>query len=147
VLKWVIKIIFINSSRFALLIINVKILSNLKKEWCTFGRKKKINLKEIWIVHFQGLNDLNMKKHFWFVSSFELVDFAINGKYSKNIYGNSNYYASLVIFQTYKNVVLKNVHSLGWFLWLCFYPGFLLCSFKSYPKLKWTKMEPTFFGF
>jgi hypothetical protein len=50
------------------------------------------------------------------VSSFELVDFAINGKYSKNIYGNSNYYASLVIFQTYKNVVLKNVHSLGWFL-------------------------------
>jgi hypothetical protein len=27
-----------------------------------------------------------------------------------------------VIFQTYKNVVLKSVHSLGWLLWLCFYP-------------------------
>jgi hypothetical protein len=77
------------------------------------------------------------KNIFWFVSSFELVDFVIN----------SNYYVSLVIFQTYKNAVLKNVHSFGWFLWLCFYRGFLLCSFKSYPKLKWTKMEPPFFGF
>jgi hypothetical protein len=27
-----------------------------------------------------------------------------------------------VIFQTYKNAVLRNVHSLGWLLWLCFYP-------------------------
>jgi hypothetical protein len=26
-----------------------------------------------------------MQKHFWFMSSFEHVDFAINGKYSKNI--------------------------------------------------------------
>ncbi len=40
VLKWVIKIIFINSSPLAVLIINVKILSNFQKEWCTFGRKK-----------------------------------------------------------------------------------------------------------
>jgi len=31
---------FINSSPFALLIINVKILSNFQKEWCTFGRRK-----------------------------------------------------------------------------------------------------------
>jgi hypothetical protein len=28
-------------------------------------------------------------------------------------YGNPNYYVSLVIFQTYKNVVLRSVHSLG----------------------------------
>jgi hypothetical protein len=27
-----------------------------------------------------------------------------------------------VIFQTYKNVVKKSVHSFGWLLWLCFYP-------------------------
>jgi hypothetical protein len=47
------------------------------------------------------------------MSSFEHVNFAINGKYSKKNYDNSNYYASLVIFQTYKNVVLKNVNSLG----------------------------------
>jgi hypothetical protein len=50
------------------------------------------------------------------VSSFEHVNFGINGKYSKNIYDNPNYYASLVIFQRYKNVVLRNVHSLGWLL-------------------------------
>jgi hypothetical protein len=48
------------------------------------------------------------------VSSFEHVNLAINGKYSKNIYDNSNYYASLVIFQIYKNAVLRSVHSLGW---------------------------------
>jgi len=28
------------------------------------------------------------------------------------IYDNPNYYASLVIFQTFKNAILKNVHSL-----------------------------------
>jgi len=30
---------FIISNPFALLIINVKIMSNLKKEWCTFGKE------------------------------------------------------------------------------------------------------------
>jgi hypothetical protein len=50
------------------------------------------------------------------VSIFEHVNFAINGKYSKKIYENPNYYASLVIFQTYKNAVLRNVHSIGWLL-------------------------------
>jgi hypothetical protein len=50
------------------------------------------------------------------VSRFEHVNFAINGKYSKIIYENPNYYASLVIFQTYKNAVLRNVHSLEWLL-------------------------------
>jgi hypothetical protein len=50
------------------------------------------------------------------VSNFEHVDFAINGKYSKFFYDNPNYYASLVIFQTYKNAVLRSVHTLGWLL-------------------------------
>jgi hypothetical protein len=50
------------------------------------------------------------------VPNFEHVNFAINGKYSKFFSDNANYYASRVIFQTYKNVVLKAVHSLGWFL-------------------------------
>jgi hypothetical protein len=27
-----------------------------------------------------------------------------------------------MILPTYKNVVLMSVHSLGWLLWLCFYP-------------------------
>jgi hypothetical protein len=63
-----------------------------------------------------------MQKHFLFVSSFEHINFVINGKYSQKNYDNPNYYASFMIFQTYKNVVLKIVHSFGWLLWLCFYP-------------------------
>jgi hypothetical protein len=51
-----------------------------------------------------------MQFFFWLVSKFENVIFTINGKYYNNIYDNPNYYASLVIFQTYKNVVLRNVH-------------------------------------
>jgi hypothetical protein len=49
------------------------------------------------------------------VSNFGHVNFAINAKYSKNNYDNPNYYVSLVIFQTYKNAVLRSVHSLGLF--------------------------------
>jgi hypothetical protein len=41
------------------------------------------------------------------VSSFEHVNFVINEKYSKKFYDNPNYYASLEIFQTYKNAVLS----------------------------------------
>jgi len=48
-----------------------------------------------------------MQTHFWFVSTFENVKFAINGKYSKKLYDNQNYYASIMIFQTYKNVIQK----------------------------------------
>jgi len=46
----------------------------------------------------------------------EHVNFTINGKYSGKNYGNPNYYVSLVIFQTYKNAILRSVHSLGWIL-------------------------------
>jgi hypothetical protein len=74
------------------------------------------------IVHFQGLSVLNMQKYFWFVWNFEHVNFVTNGKYSKQNYDHPNYYASLVIFQTYKNVAFRSVHSLGWLLLLCFYP-------------------------
>jgi hypothetical protein len=48
------------------------------------------------------------------VSNFEHVNFAMNEKY----YDNPNYDVSLVIFQTYKNAILKNVHLLGWFFLL-----------------------------
>ncbi len=40
-LEFVINIIFISSSSFSFLIINVKILSNFQNEWCILGRKKK----------------------------------------------------------------------------------------------------------
>ncbi len=129
VLKWIIKTIFINSSPFALLIINVKILSNFQKEWCTLGRKKGC-LKKTKIVHSWGFNALNMQKQFWFVLSVENVNFAINGKYFQKHYDNPNHYASLAIFQTYKNAILRNVHSLRWLLWLWFYPMITLFGYK-----------------
>jgi len=48
-----------------------------------------VEKKDIWkktkIIHFQGLSALNMQKHFWFVSNFEHVNFAIKEKYSKKI--------------------------------------------------------------
>jgi hypothetical protein len=106
VFKWVIKKKIVNSSLFALLIINIKILSNFQQEWCTFGFKKWC-LKKTKIVHFWSLSALNMKKYFWFVSNFERVNFAINEKYSKKRYDNPNYYVSLVIFQTFKNAILR----------------------------------------
>jgi hypothetical protein len=64
-------------------------------------------------VSFQGFNVLNMQKNFLVVSSFEHVKFAINEKYCKNNYDNPNYNASFMIFQTYKNVILRNVHPFG----------------------------------
>jgi hypothetical protein len=103
VIKLIIKIIF-SSSPFALLVINVKILSNFQKPWCTFVRTKR-GLKKISFKHSWSFNVLNMQKHFRFVSSFEHINFVINGKYSTNFYGNPNYHVSLMIFQTYKNVV------------------------------------------
>jgi hypothetical protein len=48
------------------------------------------------------------------VSSFEHANATINGKYSQKHYDNPNYYVSLMIFQRYKNAILKSVHSLGW---------------------------------
>jgi hypothetical protein len=46
-----------------------------------------------------------MQNHFWYVSNFEHVIFEINEKYSKKYYDNPNYYPSLLIFQTYKNII------------------------------------------
>jgi len=57
-----------------------------------------------------------MEKHFLFVSRFEYINFTINEKYSKKYYDNPNYYVALMNFQIYKSEVLKNVHSLGWYL-------------------------------
>ncbi len=68
VLKWVMKTNFINSNPFALVIINVKILSNFQKEWCTFGKKKWCLKKKT--IHSQSLSALNMQKNFWFVSNY-----------------------------------------------------------------------------
>ncbi len=63
VLELVIRKNFMNSIPFAFLIINVKILSNFQKAWCTFGIKKR-SLKTIRIFYSQCLNVLNMQKYF-----------------------------------------------------------------------------------
>jgi hypothetical protein len=118
VFKWVIKTNFINISPFAFLIINVKILANFQKEWCIFDRKKVV-WRKTKIVHSWSLNAVNMQKHFLFVSSFEDVKFGINGKHSKFFL---TIQTIMLIFQRYKNVVLKSVHSLGWIFLLWFYP-------------------------
>jgi hypothetical protein len=55
-------------------------------------------------------------KIFLDISSFDHVNFEIIRKYFKNIYDNPSYYAFFVIFHTYKNEVLKRIHSLGWIL-------------------------------
>jgi hypothetical protein len=124
VFKLIIKKKFISSNHFSLLIINVRFLFNFQKEWCTFGRKNNVWKKKR-IVTFKVWVLSACKKKKQIVSIFEHMNFAINEKYSKSFYDNLNYYVSLVIYQTYKNAVLKSVHSLGSLLWFCFYPHFI----------------------
>jgi hypothetical protein len=102
--------------------------------WLVFDVVKSVKYG-IWVMFLSSMlwttlfciYSLNMQKTFWFVSRFEHANFIIYEKYSTNNYDNANYYASLVIFRTYKNVVSKNVHSLGWLFWPCFYPIALIC--------------------
>jgi hypothetical protein len=75
------------------------------------GKKR---LKKSKDCHFQSLSVLNMQKKYLFVSIIEHMNFAINEKYSKDFYDNLNCYVSLVIYQTYENVILRNVHSFRW---------------------------------
>jgi hypothetical protein len=59
------------------------------------------------LVEFEKMNEINVAN--------KLVCFGIDGKQNfKSHYDIPNYYASLVIFQIYTNIILKNVHSLGW---------------------------------
>jgi hypothetical protein len=101
VFKSVKKIIFMNSSLFFFLIINVEILFNFQKEWWTSSTKKWC-LKKTRIVHSRGWSAWNMHKKIKIVSSSEHVNFAINWKYCKNFNDNPNFDVSLMIFQTYK---------------------------------------------
>jgi len=93
-----------------------------KRNGAHLVKKRTIKTKKLRIVHFRGLSILNMQKHFWFISSFEHVSFIVNETYSKKKWQSKSLCFLYVIFQTYKNVVLSNVHSLGWLLWLWFYP-------------------------
>jgi len=76
--------------------------------------EKKNMFKKVRIIYFQSFSVLNTLKFFSFVSSFEHINFAINGKYSQKHYDNSNYCVSFMIFQTYKNAILRSVHAFTW---------------------------------
>jgi hypothetical protein len=84
VFEWSIKIIFISSSPFALLIINVKILSNFQKEWCTFGRKKTFEKNKDY--SFSRFECFEHAKTFLICVKLWENNFAINVKYSKNLW-------------------------------------------------------------
>jgi len=61
------------------------------------------------LVEFGKMSEINVANKF--------VYFGIDRKqFFKSHYDNPNYYASLLIFQIYKNIILRNVHSLGWLL-------------------------------
>jgi hypothetical protein len=94
----------------------LKSSSIFKRNGAHLVEKGAFEKKEKKIVHSQSLSALNMQFLFGFVSSSEHIKFIINGKYYEKHYDNPNYYASLMIFQTYKNVVLWNVHSFWWLL-------------------------------
>jgi hypothetical protein len=42
--------------------------------------------EKMYIIHFEGLNALNMQKNFWFALNFEHWNFGNNEFYSKNKY-------------------------------------------------------------
>jgi hypothetical protein len=115
------KCCFISSSLFAFLIINVQILFNFQKEWCTFGRKKGYLEKKERIIHFRGLSVLSMQKYFWFVSNFEHVNFANTKKNLKNIMTIQTIMFHLWSFKHIK-CSFKEFPFTWWLLWLCFYP-------------------------
>jgi len=69
-----------------------------KRNGAHFLEKKDIKFFKK-IIHYRGFEGFKHKKKIWFVSSFEHVNFAINGKYSKKNYDNPKY-ASFAIFQT-----------------------------------------------
>ncbi len=75
--KCVIKMDFTNFNPFSLLIINIRILSNLEKEWWTFDKENR-HLK---IVHPWILSASSFLKHHQFSSNFEYGNFASNGTY------------------------------------------------------------------
>jgi len=87
----------------------LKSFPNFKRNGAHLEEKKTFEKnKDYALSRFKCFEHAKKKR---FMSSFEHVNFAINGKYFKKHYDNLNYYASFVIFQIYTNVVLKNVHS------------------------------------
>jgi hypothetical protein len=98
VFKWILPI----SSVF-LIIINVKILFNFEKEWCTFDKEKKRSKKKpllqlLWTCK-STLETSSICIKFW--------KFISNGTLRGKKIENQIYYAPLVVFQRYKIIVLS----------------------------------------
>jgi hypothetical protein len=55
------------------------------KSFLIFNKNGVHLLEKMTFVKKQGLSALNMQRHFLFMLSYEHVNFAINGKYSKKI--------------------------------------------------------------
>jgi hypothetical protein len=92
----------------------LKSFSILKRNGAHLVRKRTLEKNKDY--PFSRFQCFEHAKTFCIMSSFEHVKFPINEKYSKRIYDNPNYYVSYVILQTYKNTILRSVHSLGWLL-------------------------------
>jgi len=104
VLKWVMKTIFINSNPFAFLIINVKILSNFQKEWCSFGRKKKMFEKKKNYPHLKFKCFEHAKKKLICVKLWARKLYNYWKLFTKNLW-KSKLLCFPMIFQTYKNAI------------------------------------------
>ncbi len=96
-----------NFSNFKLflIIINVKILFNFEKEWCTFDKEKNVWKKNHCLNCFEHAKGL--LKHHQFASSFEQWNFISIGTLKGKAIENQIYYDPLVIFQKYKIIVLN----------------------------------------
>jgi hypothetical protein len=105
----------------ALFHINTNICLNFENEWSTFDMQT-WHLKLKSNVHSRVLNPFHKPKDFRFAWNFIHLTYESNGTYCKKYISNPNYYVPMVIGQSCKNVILRNVHPLGWLLWMWFYP-------------------------
>jgi len=62
------------------------------------------------IIHSQGLSTLNMQFLKSLCQALNMLTLQLMRNISPKKNDNPNYYASLVIFQTHKNAILKSIH-------------------------------------
>jgi hypothetical protein len=98
-----------------------------------FEKKQRFSTLEVWVLW-------TCKTIFYLCQALKKLQLMEN---IPIFWDNPNYYASIVIFQRYKNVVLRSVHSLGWIFLLWFYLKQNVFSSK-YPQSNQTLINWTF---
>jgi hypothetical protein len=103
--KCVVNMNFTNFNSIYFQIISITIISNVKKEWCTFDMQKRMlenkNKNSAW-VYFECFKHVKgLLKHWQIESNIHYWNFAMNGAYSEKKFDNPNYCAPLVIFQKF----------------------------------------------